>query len=88
MLLRDSAQQAHQGRPIDNLQEALPGDLAFFKNSTGGINHVGILLDGDRIIHASGRVHIDHINDEGILSLDTKIYTHHLSHIRRILTEG
>jgi len=87
-LFRDSGQQAHQGRAIAKLDDALPGDLAFFKNQEGNINHVGILLEGDRIIHASGRVHIDHLNDEGILNLDTKIYTHQLSHIRRVLSEG
>lgn len=87
-LFRDSDQQAGQGKAIQKLAEALPGDLAFFKNTNGKITHVGILLEDDRIIHASGRVHIDHLNEEGILNLDTKIYTHQLSHIRRILAEG
>jgi len=87
-LWRDATQQAGQGKAIKNLAEALPGDLVFFKDSEDKITHVGILLDGDRIIHASGRVHVDHLNEEGILSLDTKIYTHQFSHIRRILAEG
>jgi len=87
-LFRDTWQQANQGKAIKKLSEALPGDLAFFKNAEEKITHVGILLDSDRIIHASGRVHIDHLNEEGILNLETKIYTHHLSHIRRILPES
>lgn len=86
-LFRDSGQQANQGKSVKSYHDARPGDLAFFKNADGKIVHVGILLDEDKIIHASGRVRIDHINEEGILNLETKIYTHHLAHIRRILAE-
>jgi hypothetical protein len=85
MLLRDSSQQATQGKPVKSLEHAKPGDLAFFKNKEEKINHVGIILEQDKIIHASGRVRIDHINEEGILNLETKIYTHPLSSIRRII---
>jgi hypothetical protein len=86
-LQRDSSQQATQGKPVNSFHDHKPGDLAFFKNKEEKINHVGIILDNDRIIHASGRVRIDHINEEGILNMDTKIYTHSLSHIRRFLPE-
>ncbi|MEO5978915.1 MAG: C40 family peptidase [Chryseolinea sp.] len=85
-LLRDSWQQGNQGKAINSLAEGAPGDLGFFKNEEGKINHVGILLAGERIIHASGRVRVDHLNDEGILNVDTKIYSHYFSHIRRILS--
>jgi hypothetical protein len=87
-LYRDSSQQANQGKVVKGIHEYLPGDLAFFDNNEGQIIHVGILLDKDRIIHASGRVRVDNINDEGILNQETKVYTHHLSHIRRVLVEG
>jgi gamma-D-glutamyl-L-lysine dipeptidyl-peptidase len=86
-LQRDSFQQATQGKPVNSFHDHKPGDLAFFKNKEDKINHVGIILDNDRIIHASGRVRIDHINEEGILNVDTKIYTHTFSHIRRFLPE-
>jgi gamma-D-glutamyl-L-lysine dipeptidyl-peptidase len=86
-LQRDSFQQATQGKPVKSFHDHKPGDLAFFKNKEDKINHVGIILDNDRIIHASGRVRIDHINEEGILNVDTKIYTHSFSHIRRFLPE-
>lgn len=85
MLLRDSHQQAAQGKSVKSLDQAKPGDLAFFKNKEEKINHVGIILEQDKIIHASGRVRIDHINEEGILNLETKIYTHQLAGIRRII---
>ena len=86
-LFRDSRQQAGQGKPVNALHESKPGDLAFFKNHEGKINHVGILLEQDKIMHSSGRVRVDHLNEEGILNQDTKIYTHQFSHLRRILTE-
>lgn len=84
-LLRDAWQQATQGKAIGTLQDGSPGDLAFFKNPEGRIVHTGILLGPDKIIHASGKVRIDHLHDEGILNVDTKVYTHQLSHLRRIL---
>lgn len=87
-LLRDAAQQANQGREVKIQDHILSGDLAFFKDSEGRINHVGIVLDPNRIIHASGRVRVDHLNEEGILNVDTKICTHQFSHVRRILHES
>ena len=86
-LLRDSAQQATQGKHVNSADQVKPGDLAFFKNGEGKITHVGILLGEDKIIHASGRVRIDHFNEEGIMNIETKIYTHPLATIRRILAE-
>ncbi len=86
-LQRDSSQQATQGKSIA-WADIRPGDLAFFKNSEGRIVHVGIALADDRIIHASGRVRVDHLDEDGILNLESKVYTHRLAHIRRILTEA
>lgn len=86
-LFRNSWQQSNQGKSFRNIDMAKPGDLIFFKNPEGKVNHVGIFLEGDRIIHASGRVRVDHLNEEGILNLETKIYSHQFSHVRRILSE-
>jgi gamma-D-glutamyl-L-lysine dipeptidyl-peptidase len=86
-LLRDSSQQITQGRPVASLDQALPGDLAFFKNEAGKINHVGILLNDNKIIHASGRVRIDALTEDGIVAADTKIITHALAELRRVLAE-
>jgi gamma-D-glutamyl-L-lysine dipeptidyl-peptidase len=86
-LSRDAAQQATQGRPIKGLTDCKPGDLAFFKNKDGKISHTGILLGPDKIIHASGKVRIDPVNEEGIRNNETRLLTHPLSHIRRILAE-
>jgi len=47
--------------------------------------HAGIVLDDQKIIHVDGKVRIDHLLEEGILQSETKIYTHSLVEIRRIL---
>lgn len=85
-LLRDAEQQVKQGKPVE-VKEAVPGDLAFFKNREDKITHVGMLLSDDKIIHASGKVRIDHFNEEGILNSESKVYSHQLSGIRRILPD-
>lgn len=86
-LQRDAAQQAKQGKAVSGFADAHAGDLAFFSEKGGKISHVGILLPDNRIIHASGRVRIDHLTEEGILHADTRIYTHTLHSIRRILID-
>jgi gamma-D-glutamyl-L-lysine dipeptidyl-peptidase len=86
-LLRDAWQQATQGKSVKSLSEAKPGDLAFFQNQEGKITHTGILLSQDRIIHASGKVRIDLLNDEGIVNMETRANTHRFSQLRRILPE-
>jgi len=81
-LLRDASMQAEQGKPVALSQGKL-GDLAFFENLSGRITHVGILLSNSQIIHASGRVRIDTLDDEGIYAADQKRYTHKLTFIKR-----
>lgn len=85
-LLRDAGQQATQGELLHFLQDAQAGDLAFFDNEEEQINHVGILLNPSTIVHASesnGRVTIDSIDNEGIISKDLHKRTHHLRFVRR-----
>ncbi len=82
-LKRDAWQQALQGISVDFLQEAKPGDLAFFDNPDGKITHVGLMLSNSQIIHASGKVRIDTIDTEGIFNADLKRYTHKLRIIKR-----
>ncbi|HCN82347.1 MAG TPA: hydrolase Nlp/P60, partial [Sphingobacteriaceae bacterium] len=80
---RDTWQQAEQGKEVNSLAETKPGDLAFFDNSEGRIIHVGILLNNNEIIHASGRVKIDRIDEKGIYSEELLQYTHKLRIIKR-----
>jgi hypothetical protein len=84
-LLRDAYQQAEQGRMLDGLSQAEPGDLAFFERNKR-IVHVGILLEDHKIIHARGCVRIDLLDNTGILDIQTQTYSHRLSHISRIVS--
>lgn len=81
---RDAWQQAEWGSTVDFLEEALPGDLVFFDNAEGKINHVGLLIDSKNVIHASGFVRIDMIDHQGIFNNHLKRYTHKLRIIKRI----
>lgn len=85
-LQRDASQQAMQGKQVDNLDDALEGDLVFFKNGKEHVSHVGILLDEMKIIHASGKVRVDRISNDGITDIDNNKVSHSdLCGIRRIL---
>jgi hypothetical protein len=81
---RDAWQQAEFGKTVDFLIEAKAGDLAFFDNEEGKITHVGIMLNNSQIIHASGKVKIERIDNQGIFSVEQNKYTHRLRIIKRV----
>jgi cell wall-associated NlpC family hydrolase len=83
-LLRDAYQQAEQGTLVNFIEEIQTGDLAFFDNEEERIIHVGIVLDKQTIIHASGHVRIDRLDHQGIFNVDTKKYSHKLRIIKRM----
>ncbi|GAB5539689.1 MAG: C40 family peptidase [Salibacteraceae bacterium] len=83
-LPRDAYQQAELGHSLSFIEEAEPGDLAFFDNAEGRITHVGIMLENNHIIHASGKVRIDRIDHQGIYNDDMNDYSHRLRIIKRI----
>ncbi len=84
-LKRDTYLQAEQGVSINFLEEAKAGDLVFFDNEHGRINHVGIMMNSAQIIHASGKVRIDSIDSQGIFNEELKRHTHKLRIIKRML---
>ena len=88
-LLRNAREQMTQGVLVPSLAEAQPGDLAFFDHAdrdpkATNISHVGLLLDNKKIIHCSGCVHVDDIDEVGI-RLPNGELTHHLVQINRYL---
>lgn len=83
-LPRDAWQQALLGNPRGFADEAEPGDLAFFDNEEGRIVHVGILLNKEEIIHASGSVRIDRYDHYGIYNTESRSYSHHLRVIKTL----
>ena len=88
-LLRNAREQMTQGELVASLAEAQAGDLAFFDHAdrdpkATNISHVGLLLDNKKIIHCSGCVHVDDIDEVGI-RLPNGELTHHLVQINRYL---
>ncbi len=82
---RDAKDQANIGVDIISMRDIQTGDLAFFGEGEDAIKHVGILLDMDTVIHASGKVRIDRFDEKGIINGETGELTHKLVKIKRIL---
>ena len=84
-LPRDAYQQAEIGTTLSFVEESEPGDLAFFDNNEGEITHVGIIFEDNHIIHASGKVRIDRIDQQGIFNTEIGAHTHKLRLIKSIV---
>lgn len=82
-LPRDAWQQAQAGATVEKLKLATCGNLAFFDDKDE-IVHVGVLLDSEHIIHASGKVRIDKIDKKGIINTTTGKRTHNLRVIKKL----
>ncbi|MCO5249409.1 MAG: C40 family peptidase [Chitinophagales bacterium] len=87
-LPRDAYLQAELGDEV-KLSDCKEGDLAFFNNEKDRITHVGIIYSNEnntvKIIHSSGKVKIDILDEKGIFIEETKQYTHVLKVIKRII---
>ncbi len=84
-LLRRTEEQSIQGEALSFIEESEPGDLAFFDNSEGIIDHVGIILKDNYIIHAAGHVRIDRLDHTGIFNTQKRMYTHSLRVIKKVV---
>lgn len=84
---RDAKNQVKIGTALSFVDEALPGDLAFFDDEEGNIVHVGIIWKRNKIIHASGKVRIDNVDQFGIFNIETNRYTHKMRVMKRILKD-
>jgi len=83
LLPRDASQQALEGEPLSFIEESEPGDLAFFDNEEGNIIHVGLIMENNYIIHASGKVRVDRLDHLGIYNAETNRHTHKLRVIKK-----
>lgn len=84
-LLRDAYLQAEQGMAVGSFTEARLGDLAFFQNEKGRVTHVGLVLSDKKIVHASGEVRIDRLDENGVVHNETNKRTHEVHSIRRLM---
>lgn len=84
-LKRNAAEQAKQGEALSFIEESEPGDLAFFDDNEGVINHVGIIMKDNYIIHVDGKVRIDRIDHSGIFNAEIRRHTHKLRVIKKVI---
>jgi gamma-D-glutamyl-L-lysine dipeptidyl-peptidase len=83
-LPRDTSRQAESGIDPGTLEETMPGDLVFFASDKEIINHVGMITAPGEIIHCSGWVRLDVLDNTGIYNSETRMHTHRLKLLRRI----
>ena len=57
--------QYHAGRKV-SLDDVVPGDLVFFVTHGDEVSHVGIVIGGDRFVHAP--------NSRGVVRIDSLAY--------------
>lgn len=82
-LPRDSRDQEKLGELVP-FGKHQTGDLAFFsKPKQEKITHVGLVIENDNIIHASGHVRIDKLTSTGIIHSEVQTLTHELISIKR-----
>jgi len=84
-LKRTASEQSTQGEALSFIEESEPGDLAFFDNKEGEIDHVGIIMKDNYIIHSNEKVRIDRLDHTGIFNAETRNYTHSLRVIKKMV---
>jgi gamma-D-glutamyl-L-lysine dipeptidyl-peptidase len=82
---RDASEQSAEGETLSFINEVKSGDLAFFDDTEGMIHHVGMMLGDGKIIHASGTVRIDRIDQQGIYNETIRGYSHKLRVMKRVI---
>jgi len=85
-LPRQAEDQSALGEVLSFVEESQIGDLAFFENNEGQIDHAGIMIEDQKIIHAYGRVRLDRLDSSGIFNTELNAHSHKLRFIKRILT--
>jgi cell wall-associated NlpC family hydrolase len=84
---RDAKQQATVGSAVEGANSMQPGNLAFFCSDDDAdkrLTHVGLIIDNQQVIHASGIVRIDALTGDGIYNKEEKQYTHRLLDVRNV----
>lgn len=73
------------GTTIDFVSEIKGGDLAFFIDDDGIVNHIGIVISDEEVLHVVEKVRIDSIDNEGIFNHDLEQTTHKLRIVKRLI---
>lgn len=83
LLPRDASKQAEVVVPL-TFESCEPGDLLFFENENHKINHVALYLGQNKLIHASGSLHVAFVDAIGIKTIKD-VYSHKLCLVGRIV---
>ncbi len=84
-LPRDSRQQVNAGNRLESLDDLAPGDLCFFDHENDIISHAGIYIGQNRIIHSSGSVRVDILDEKGIYDESVKKYIHRFRQAKNVV---
>lgn len=79
--------QSRCGKNVNRLLSAKAGDLVIFKSRIDKALSSGFLLEDHKVLHVDGRAKIDQVFEDGNLDLETKIFTHELHCVKRILND-
>ncbi|MDB6070781.1 MAG: Hydrolase [Verrucomicrobiales bacterium] len=85
---RDCIDLVDDGEAVPGLAHAKPGDLAFFDGTRDGGRHVGFVMGGGKVLHASGYVRVDRLTDRGIVVPESGHLSHRLTALRRVASWG
>ncbi|MFM9838032.1 MAG: NlpC/P60 family protein [Cyclobacteriaceae bacterium] len=86
-VVRGAEELLKHGSKVSDLNAAKQGDVVIIQSRKEKINKIGLLLAENKIIHVDGWVRIDQLMEDGVLDLETKIYTHTIHSIARILND-
>ena len=78
---------ARRGADAGFLQQALPGDLAFFTDPDDKLVHTGLLLPEEQLLHVTDRVRIDRLDHRTIRTETQEVLPYRLRVIRRLLPD-
>ncbi len=79
---RDASEQVLIGEDIQ-WENRKKNDVVFYTTSSNKVTHVGILISGNEVIHAHGRVRIDKSDKKGIYNIEQEKYTHNYHSLKR-----
>ena len=78
-------EQVRMGESIDFADQMREGDIAYFEDAFGRVAHCGMILPGQRVLHAFGEVRVDPLDHFGIFEPQTGRYSWRLRLIKRHL---
>ena len=85
ILPREVENQFSIGKIINDMEQSMPGDLAFMANNEGKICHVGIVIEPFKIIHADSFVRFAFIDNNTVYNIENQTNTYKLKYIRNVI---